>query len=146
MDEFLESHIKREKESYAGEADTYGKHLETTLKRRLYLGQIEESQLLFMPKRSQRDWKTTLQDLVPGIASLWLFGISVTYTYPRAIKTFRYLFPSVRSFVLIHLGIAPMMMFVNLNLLGVFKGLSFYYYDKITGGTQTSLLNELFEE
>jgi len=39
-----------------------------------------------------------------------------------------------------------MMMFVNLNLLGVFKGLSFYYYDKITGGTQASLLNELFEE
>jgi len=29
MDEFLESHINREKESYAGEADTYGKHLES---------------------------------------------------------------------------------------------------------------------
>jgi hypothetical protein len=78
-----------------------------TLNRRLYLGQIEESQLLFMPKRTNRTWKETAIDLVPSIvlytqASIWLFGISVTYTYPVCIRIFRYLFPNVRSFFLIH--------------------------------------------
>lgn len=113
MEDLLRSHVKKpSNEIYIQENDTYGQHLQSklhsaTLNRRLYLGQIEESQLLFMPKRTNRTWKETAIDLVPSIvfftqASLWLFGISVTYTYPVCIRIFRYLFPNVRSFFLIH--------------------------------------------
>ena len=60
MDEFLEAHIKRTRpNTYLLENDTYGKHLESksylaTINRRLYLGQIEESQILFIPNRKNR--------------------------------------------------------------------------------------------
>lgn len=144
MDEFLESHIERDQVSYLGENDTYGKHLERTVNRRLYLGQLEESQILFLPKRVERDWRDTMHDLVPGVLSLWLFGFSLLYTYPRAIRLFKFAFPNVRSFILIHIGIAPMMMFVNLNLLGMFKGVSYYYFDWVTGGRKEGGVEQFF--
>ncbi|CAG9311595.1 unnamed protein product [Blepharisma stoltei] len=147
MDEFLEDHMKRARpDTYLSENNTYGKHLEVTLNRRLYLGQIEESRILFVPKQKNYSWSSYLFTLVPTIASLWAFGISLTYTYPRCIRAFRYLFPNVKSFFLIHLGIAPWMMFINLNLLGIFKGLTFFYFDKYTGGEQISLINEISED
>lgn len=36
-----------------------------------------------------------------------------------------------------------MMMTINLNLLGVFKGMGYIYFDYITGGKQAKLLEEL---
>jgi hypothetical protein len=60
-----------------------------------------------------------------------LFTLSLTYTYPRCIKLARYLFPRNTSFIGIHLSIAPMMMLINLNMLGVFKGLTYIYFDKL---------------
>jgi hypothetical protein len=109
MDEFLEDHIKRNRpDTYVSENNTYGKHLESNLhtaviNRRMYLGQIEESQILFIPKRENRTWKETGIDILPSIVSLWFIGLSVLYTYPRSIKVFRYFFPNTKSFILTHL-------------------------------------------
>lgn len=111
MEDFLNDHIPKpanKKETYIKESDTYGKHLESkvhlvTINRRLYLGQIEESSILFMPKRDNRGIKEMAIDVAPSIVSLWVVGLSVLYTYPRSVKMFRFMFPNVRSFVAIHI-------------------------------------------
>lgn len=109
MDEFLEDHVKRERPStYILENDTYGKHLESivyvaVVNRRLYLGQIEESSLLFIPKRQSRNWKESFVDLAPSVVSFWFVGFSVLYTYPRSVKWFKKLFPNTKSFILTHI-------------------------------------------
>lgn len=38
-----------------------------TLNRRLYLGAFDKSELLFIPKREQRTWKTLALDFLPGL-------------------------------------------------------------------------------
>lgn len=125
-----------------------------TLNRRLYLGAFDKSELLFIPKREQRTWKTLALDFLPGLvtamqATLWFWGLSLTLTYPLCIKTFRRIFPQVRSFVLIHLvqarqGIAPAMMTINANLFGMCKGVSYVYFDW-RGEEQKTLLEQVTE-
>ena len=66
------------------------------------MGQIEESSILFMPKRDSRGVKEMVVDVAPSVVSLWVVGLSVLYTYPRSVKMFRFMLPNVRSFVAIH--------------------------------------------
>lgn len=126
-----------------------------TLNRRLYLGSFESSEALFMPKRQTRSWGTLALDFLPGVvgltqATLWFWGLSLTLTYPLCIRAFRWTFPRVRSFLLIHLvhftqGIAPAMMAINSNLFGMCKGLAYVYFDW-RGDAKPSLLSEVTSE
>jgi hypothetical protein len=132
----MADHMPTRAEAFVSEKDTYARHLDSnpysaTLKRRLYLGAVDEASILFMPNRD-RNWRETMIDLTPSILSLWFFGVSLTYTYPRCVRLFKWSFPRVHSFTLLHLGIAPLMSVVNLNLLGSFKGLAFLYFDWVT--------------
>lgn len=68
----------------------------------MYLGEIAESSILFIPKRDRRGVKEMMLDLMPSVLSLWIVGISVLYTYPRSVRAFRYVLPNVKSFAIIH--------------------------------------------
>jgi hypothetical protein len=113
MDDFILDHIPKSKsspETYIQERDTYGKHLQSkknsaTINRRIYLGSIDESSLLFIPPRSNRSYKELAIDMFPSVVSLWLFGLSVLYTYPRCVSLYRHVFPNSNSFIMIHLVI-----------------------------------------